>query len=171
MPSKVTDFNGGVALTEIQDGDYIYVIRGGTDQFADVQKIKDYSGLEFVEVTMTAAQVAAAVNGSPFALTSTPAAGEIYIPVFIAWQVDGVYDSGSVLEFVYGNVLGEVGDSGLGQVMLLDVTSIISMCPAISSPVLAEPIGIHQQLMSTPPDLISGSGDVRIKIYYKIMNW
>jgi hypothetical protein len=42
MPSKVTDFNGGVALTEIQDGDIFYVIRSGTDQFGDMELIKNY---------------------------------------------------------------------------------------------------------------------------------
>jgi hypothetical protein len=81
MPLKVDEFNGGVPLTEIQDGDIFYVIRSGTDQFAEAETVREYSsGLLKFDITIPTAEV---LTGNTVPVELVPALGANLVAVLV----------------------------------------------------------------------------------------
>jgi hypothetical protein len=76
MPTKVTDFNGGVALTSLQDSDILYFIRSGTDQFGDMELIQKYIGLIPFDVTIPSSAVLTSFT-TPVEIVPNPGANKI----------------------------------------------------------------------------------------------
>jgi len=103
MPIKVTDMNGGVALTSIQDGDIAYLIRSGADQFAEMETVREYMGglIPFTK-TITSAQLLA---GTPVVAIPKAGANTIIEPVGRLFVQNGAgttaYSGGDAVQLGY----------------------------------------------------------------------
>lgn len=174
MPTKVTDFNGGVALTSLQDSDILYFIRGGTDQFGAVSLLRQYLGLIPFDVTLTPAQI---LNSNTAPIDFIPAPGANKIVKLVEFEklmtyVSAAYDTNigclvrhsggnniingffinqttnSYIDFVCG--LGE--GSGFG----LDYTQM-----AVNESI---------QFMTNVGNPTAGNSPIRLKGYYRIID-
>jgi hypothetical protein len=171
MPQKVTEFNGGVALTSIQDGDIAYLIRSGTDQFAEMETVREYmGGILSVEVLATAAQIEAAVNlATSIELLPDPTdASELIIPLQLLREVDGTYTDSNGAQVFYNGFAGAW--SGLEMATL---ETILAYNTAVGTANMDGKRGKGLVLFFPfgAPTHTGGTGEVRFKLYYQKQKW
>jgi hypothetical protein len=170
MPLKVEEFNGGVALTSIQDGDIAYLIRSGTDQFAQMETVREYmGGLMKLDVTVSAAQIATA-NSTPINIIPAPGANK-YIRLISVDRVRNyggtAYTGGgtAVLRYASGDTLSIAAFSLGGTLTIREPHPFI-----ITPDDLPEyPLNSAVQFRTSSDDA-TGNSDERFVGYYTIID-
>jgi hypothetical protein len=170
MPSKVTDFNGGVALTDIQDGDIFYVIRSGTDQFAEAETIRQYaSGLIPFDVTIPTAEV---LTGNTTPVELVPALGANLVAVLVE-----LYDIADFNTVGYAtNTVAAIKYSGGLPIAYEDISFVANVrrqwqlgnSLIVGFTELIENEAIIWQVETGNPT--AGNSDIRLKGYYRIID-